>query len=185
MTTGPREARNGRPGCVVWLTGLSGAGKTTLAAALERELFNRGRQALVLDGDQLRRGLCSDLGFSHEDRTENVRRVGELARLIANAGIICITALVSPYRADRELARKLAPAGRFVEIFLNAPLEVCERRDPKGLYARARRGEISQFTGISAPYEPPEKPELELRTDVLGVAECVSAVLNQLNQASL
>jgi adenylyl-sulfate kinase len=164
------------PGCVVWLTGLSGSGKTTIARALEVELRESGRAVCVLDGDCLRRGLCADLGFSPEDRQENIRRVGEVARLFADAGLICIVALISPYRRDRERARAAVPAGRFVEVFINAPLEVCERRDPKGLYARARTGELKEFTGVSAPYETPSKPEVELRTAEWDVAMCVAKV---------
>ncbi|MGO8836657.1 MAG: adenylyl-sulfate kinase [Limisphaerales bacterium] len=182
VTTSQRESRNGHRGCVLWLTGLSGSGKSTIATELERELFNLGRQAYVLDGDNIRHGLGSDLGFSHTDRTENIRRIGEVARLFADAGFICITAFISPYRADRELARKIAPRGRFLEVYLNTPLEICELRDLKGLYAKARAGEIKEFTGISAPYEPPQKPELELHTGRLRVAECVSAILDQLTK---
>lgn len=167
------EMISGQTGCVVWLTGLSGAGKTTIARALEAELRRTGRAACVLDGDCLRRGLCSDLGFSPEDRQENIRRVGAVARLFADAGLICIVALISPYRRDRDRARAAAPPGRFLEVFVNSPLKVCEQRDPKGLYARARTGELKDFTGISAPYEPPIAPDVELRTDQLSVAECV------------
>lgn len=166
--------RSSPGGCVVWLTGLSGAGKTTIAQALEVELRRGGQPVCVLDGDGLRRGLCADLGFSPGDRQENIRRVGEVARLFADAGLICIVALISPYRRDRERARAAAPAGRFLEVFVNSPLEVCERRDPKGLYARARAGELKDFTGISAPYEPPFAPELELRTDQIDVGQCVA-----------
>jgi len=181
VTVDQRAERNGHPGCVVWLTGLSGSGKSTIAIELERELFNLGRHACVLDGDNMRHGLCSDLGFSPGDRKENIRRAGEVARLFADAGIICITAFISPYRSDRELARGIAPPGRFLEVYLNAPLEVCEQRDPKGLYAKARRGEIKEFTGISAPYEAPLQPDIELRTDQSSVGECVSAILAHLS----
>ncbi len=180
VTAEQRAQRHGHPGCVVWLTGLSGSGKSTIAAELERQLFNLGRQVCVLDGDNLRHGLCSDLGFSHEDRKENIRRAGEVAKLFADAGVICITAFISPYRADRELARGIAPRGKFLEVYLNAPLSVCEQRDAKGLYARARAGEIKEFTGISAPYEAPEHAEIELPTDQLGVEECVSRILTKL-----
>jgi adenylyl-sulfate kinase len=176
-----RTARNGHRGCVVWLTGLSASGKSTIAIELERKLFAMGRQVYVLDGDNLRHGLCRDLGFSPEDRKENIRRVGEVARLLADAGVICITAFISPYRADRDMARAIATADRFIEVYLNAPLSVCERRDPKGLYARARAGQIKEFTGISAPYEPPEHPEVELATDKLDVAQCVAAVLMRID----
>jgi len=177
VTAAMRRERNGHSGAVIWLTGLSGAGKTTLADIAERALFEQGRQVWVLDGDSLRRGLCADLGFSPEDRKENVRRAGAVASLFAEAGLICIAALISPYRSERELARRIAPKDRFLEVYLNAPLAVCEKRDPKGLYARARAGEIKDFTGISAPYEPPEKADLELRTDLLSAAECTELLL--------
>jgi bifunctional enzyme CysN/CysC len=180
VTSHQRELRNGHLGRVVWLTGLSGAGKSTVATELERELFDLGRHAYVLDGDNIRHGLGKDLGFSPKDRTENIRRIGEVAKLFADAGVICITAFISPYREDRDLVRKLLPAGRFVEVFVNAPLDICEQRDPKGLYAKARAKEIKEFTGISAPYEPPQQPELELRTDHLTVAESVARILEYL-----
>ena len=180
VTAEQRRLRNGHSGCVVWLTGLSGSGKSTISMELERELFNLGRQTYVLDGDNVRHGLCSDLGFSPDDRRENIRRVGEVARLFAEAGVICITAFISPYRSDRELVRKLVPAGQFVEVHVNAPVETCELRDTKGLYAKARAGEIKDFTGVSAPYEPPVNPELELRTDKLSVSESVAQVLDLL-----
>ena len=167
-------------GRVVWLTGFSGAGKTTIALALKKELINTGRHAVVLDGDILRRGLCSDLGFSPEDRRENIRRVGEVASLFANTGTICIAAFISPYRRERDLARSVAPQGNFLEIYLSTPLEVCERRDTKGLYAKARAGKLADFTGISSPYEPPLNPEIELRTDLLDVSQCVAMILKKL-----
>jgi adenylyl-sulfate kinase len=184
ITTPQREALNGHGGCIVWLTGLSGAGKSTIAVRLEQALYQLKRHTYILDGDNIRHGLCSDLGFSHKDRTENIRRIGEAARLFADAGIICIAAFISPYRADRDLARKIAPQGKFVEVYLNAPLEICEQRDPKGLYARARAGKLKQFTGISAPYERPLKPEIELDTNKLDVDECVGIILKKLNKRS-
>ena len=180
VTAQQRELRNGHLGCVLWLTGLSSAGKSTIAAELERELFNLSRHVYVLDGDNVRHGLGSDLGFSPRDRAENIRRIGEVAKLFADAGVICITAFISPYRADRDLVRKILPQGRFIEVFVNAPLEVCEQRDPKGLYAKARAKEIKEFTGISAPYEPPLNPEIELRTDQLTVGESVARILEYL-----
>ncbi len=182
VTTAQRESAQwpSRAACV-WLTGLSGAGKSTIATELERELFNLGKHAYVLDGDNIRHGLCSDLGFSPQDRKENIRRVGEVAKLFADAGVICITAFISPYRADRDLARKILPRSRFIEVYVNAPIEVCEQRDPKGLYAKARSGEIKEFTGISAPYEPPLNPEIELRTDKLTVAESVTKIMEYLD----
>lgn len=181
ITSEQRELRNGHPGCVVWLTGLSASGKSTIATELERQLFNRGNQVCLLDGDNIRHGLCTDLGFSQADRTENIRRIGEVAKLFACNGVICITAFISPYRADRELVRKILPVGRFFEVYINAPIEVCEARDPKGLYVKARSNEIKNFTGVSAPYEAPEHPELELRTDVLGAEECVTRILEYLD----
>ena len=175
-----RERRHGHRGCVVWLTGLSAAGKSTIATELERDLFARGCQVLVLDGDSVRQGLCSDLSFSERDRHENIRRVGEVACLFSQAGFICIAAFISPHRADRMLVRKLMEEGSFIEVFVNAPLTVCEARDPKGLYVRARKREIKQFTGVSAPYEPPLNPEVELRTDKLTVTGAVEKIIRHL-----
>ncbi|MDH3230710.1 MAG: adenylyl-sulfate kinase [Alphaproteobacteria bacterium] len=172
-----RVLRNRHKGGVLWLTGLSGAGKSTLAIESERALFEAGYHVYVLDGDNLRHGLNSNLGFSHEDRTENIRRVGEVAALFADAGFICISAFISPYRADREGARKAAREG-FHEVYVMADVATCEKRDPKGLYERARRGEIPDFTGISAPYEIPNSPELTIDTMAFSVAESVRQVLD-------
>jgi bifunctional enzyme CysN/CysC len=180
VTPGQRAARNGHSGRVVWLTGLSASGKSTIATELERELFRLGQHAYVLDGDNMRHGLCSDLGFSPQDRKENIRRIGETARLFAEAGIICVTAFISPYRSDRDLVRRITEPGMFVEVYVNAPLEVCESRDPKGLYVKARANQIKEFTGISAPYEAPERPEIELPTDQLTVAESVARIIEYL-----
>jgi bifunctional enzyme CysN/CysC len=177
-----REARHGHLGRVIWLTGLSSSGKSTIATELERQLFQLGRQVYVLDGDNIRHGLGSDLGFSPEDRSENIRRVGEVAKLFADAGLVCITAFISPYRSDRDMVRRIMPPGKFVEVFVNAPLEICEKRDPKGLYAKARAKEISEFTGISAPYEEPLKAEIELHTDELSVSKCVDKILEFLHE---
>jgi adenylyl-sulfate kinase len=176
-----RARRNGHPGCVIWLTGLSGSGKSTIANELERELFNMGKHAYVLDGDNMRHGLCSDLAFSPHDRKENIRRVGEVAKLFTDAGMIVVTAFISPYRSDRDLIRQMMKEGRFIEAYINAPLEICEQRDVKGLYAKARANEIKEFTGISAPYEPPLNPEITLSTDKLSVAECVTHILDYLH----
>ena len=161
---GPEERaqRLGQRGVVVWLTGLSGAGKSTIAARVDALLHARGRHSYILDGDNLRFGLCRDLGFSPEDRAENVRRLGEAARLLQDAGLIVLVAAISPYREDRARVRERLPPGHFLEVFVDAPLAVCESRDPKGLYRRARAGEIAGFSGIDAPYEPPEAPDLHL-----------------------
>jgi len=189
---GPNESNNkGRlvnehsasmKGTVIWLTGFSGAGKSTIADALGQTLRLQGQPAYVLDGDKVRAGLCSDLGFSPEDRKENIRRIAGVAQLFADAGLVCIVAFISPYRADRDRARALLPTGRFIEVYLSTPLEVCEARDVKGLYAKARAGLVSEFTGISAPYEVPLKPELELRTDKLSLDECVGKLVAVLSR---
>lgn len=167
-----RKARAGHRGGVLWFTGLPGAGKSTLAIELERRLFAEGYSVYVLDGDNLRTGLNADLGYSHADRTENIRRVGQVAALFADAGIIAISAFISPYRADRRQARAAA-ADAFHEVYVKADVETCEQRDPKGLYRRARRGEIPDFTGISAPYEVPESPDFVVDTVADNVSTCV------------
>lgn len=177
-----RNERNGHIGKVIWLTGLSGAGKSTIAMDLERRLFDDGRQVYVLDGDIVRTGLCQDLGFSPKDRAENIRRIGEVALIMANSGLCVIVAFISPFRVDRDRVRDAMLEGCFTEVYVNAPLEVCEQRDTKGLYARAVRGEIADFTGISSPYEPPLSPEVELHTDRLSVAEAVDRILSFLSQ---
>ena len=173
-----RNKRNGHFGQVIWLTGLSGAGKSTIAMALERRLFDDGRHVYVLDGDIVRTGLCQDLGFSPEDRTENIRRIGEVARIMADSGLYVIVAFISPFRVDRDRVRDAMPEGCFIEVYVNASLEVCQKRDSKGLYARAIRGEIADFTGISSPYEPPVSPEVELNTDRLSETEAVDRILS-------
>ncbi len=182
ITARHRTMRSGHRGAVVWFTGLSGAGKSTIAQALERELFQRAMHTYVLDGDNIRHGLNSNLGFSPEDRVENIRRVSEVAKLMADAGAVVITAFISPYRMDRSRAREIALEGNaeFIEVFVDAPLEVCERRDPKDLYKKARAGEIQDFTGIDAPYEAPEDPEIVVRTDEQTVDESVATILEQL-----
>ena len=178
ITREAREQRNRHKGAILWLTGLSGAGKSTVATELERELFAMGLHTYILDGDNIRHGLSANLGFSPEDRTENIRRVAEVARLLMDAGVLVITAFISPYRDDRRLARSLVNDGEFVEVYVNAPLEVCEQRDPKGLYKKARAGEIANFTGISAPYEPPDQPDLVVHTDKQTPAECVAHIID-------
>jgi bifunctional enzyme CysN/CysC len=182
ITAARRAARHGHRGAVVWLTGLSGAGKSTIAGAIEKELFQRSMHTYVLDGDNLRHGLNSNLGFSPEDRAENIRRVSEVAKLMADAGTVVITSFISPYRIDRQRAREIAlQAGvEFVEIFVNAPLAVCEERDPKGLYEKARAGQLKGFTGIDAPYEPPENPEIVVHTHEQSPQESVGLILDEL-----
>ena len=183
ITATLREQRNGHLGLVIWLTGLSGAGKTTIGTELERQLFQEGRHTYLLDGDILRRGLCKDLGFGADARRENIRRAGEVAVLFADAGCIAIAAFISPFREDRDRIRRSLPANRFVEVYINAPIEVCERRDVKGLYAKARANQIKEFTGVSSNYEAPLKPEIELRTDLLSVQESVTRIVDYLHAA--
>lgn len=177
-----RWARNGHKGFIVWLTGLSGSGKSTLSQIIELELFVRGMNAFVLDGDNLRHGLNSNLGFSPVDRSENIRRAAEAGILLASAGHVAIIALISPYRQDRLAAREIARAGGFgfIEVYVDAPLEVCEQRDPKSLYRRARAGEIRDLTGIGAPYQPPENPEIHVRTGELSINACLELILSNL-----
>lgn len=182
VTRQDRERAAGQKGCVVWFTGLSGSGKSTVARRFEQLLLERGRGCYVLDGDNIRFGLNKDLGFSPEDRNENIRRIGEVAKLFADAAIITTTAFISPYRTDRDNVRVIMPEGTFIEVYINAPLDVCESRDPKGLYKKARAGLIPEFTGISAPYEEPLSPELELRTDLYDVDACAEQVLNYLDK---
>jgi adenylylsulfate kinase len=165
VTRDDRERVLGQKGVTVWLTGLSGSGKSTIAVAAEEVLVARGRLAYVLDGDNIRHGLNKNLGFSPEDRTENIRRIGEVARLFTDAGLVVFTSFISPYRADRDLVRALHDEGRFVEVHVAASVDTCESRDVKGLYKKARAGEIKEFTGISAPYEAPAKPELTIDTN--------------------
>ena len=184
MGPGEREGLTRVRPAVVWLTGLSGCGKSTLAMALEKELIGQGRMAFVLDGDNVRHGLNKNLGFSDADRTENIRRIGEVAKLFVSAGVMAITSFISPFRADREAVRGLMGPGEFIEVFVDAPLEVCEARDPKGLYKKARAavagGKGLEFTGIDSPYEPPEKPEVHLRTDKATVEVCVASMVGYL-----
>ncbi len=182
VTRERREASNGHHSVMLWFTGLSGAGKSTLAHAVEEELYQMGCRTFTFDGDNVRHGLCSDLGFSAEDRVENIRRVGEMGKLFLEAGVIALTAFISPFRSDREKVRSLVPHGEFLEIYCHCPLEVCEERDVKGLYKRARAGEIKNFTGISSPYEEPENPELVVNTGALDLDECVASVIGLLRE---
>ncbi|MEE2678138.1 MAG: adenylyl-sulfate kinase [Myxococcota bacterium] len=177
-----RERRLGQRGVTIWLTGLSGSGKSTIAVAAEGVLHARGRQAYVLDGDNVRHGLNANLGFSPDDRTENIRRIGEVAKLFTDSGTITLTSFISPYRADRDAVRAIMEPGDFVEVLVDASVETCEGRDVKGLYKKARAGEIPEFTGISAPYEAPEKPELVLDTNAQSVEESVAALIGFLEE---
>ena len=180
-----REKLLNQKGCVIWFTGLSGSGKSTLALEVESKLYQRGHLTYVLDGDNVRHGLNKNLGFSPEDREENIRRIGEVAKLFNDAGVIAMTAFISPYRTDRDDARDLLDEGRFVEVFVDCPLEVCEARDTKGLYQKARAGEIKEFTGISAPYEAPAQPELTVNTASLTLDECTERVIALLESKGL
>jgi adenylylsulfate kinase len=180
-----RAHQRGHRSAILWFTGLSGAGKSTLANAVNSALFEQGLACYVLDGDNIRHGLCSDLGFSDADREENIRRIGEVAKLFLDAGVVVLTAFVSPFRADRDRARALVEAGDFIEVHCAADLGVCEERDTKGLYAKARAGEIREFTGISSPYEEPESPELRIDTSRQSLEACVEQVLNHLQSAGV
>jgi len=182
VTKADREKLLNQKGVVIWFTGLSGSGKSTLAHAVEEELFRKGYLSFVLDGDNIRHGLNKNLGFSPEDREENIRRIGEVAKLFADAGLITMTAFISPYRADRDKARALLPEGDFIEVFVKVPLEVAEQRDPKGLYKKARAGEIKEFTGISAPYEEPLNPELVIDTSQTNLEESAKLVIEYLKE---
>ena len=179
VTQEKREALTGHRGAVLWFTGLSGSGKSTVGNAVELALHERGCHTYVLDGDNIRHGLNKNLGFSDEDRQENIRRIGEVARLFSDAGVLTITAFISPFRADRAMVRELV-GDRFIEVHVTAPLEVCEERDPKGLYKKARAGEIKDFTGISSPYEAPESPEITVDTGAHSVEECTALVVDYL-----
>ena len=182
VTRRDRERLNGHRSFILWFTGLSGAGKSTLAHRVEELLFLRGCRTYVFDGDNVRHGLCSDLGFSAEDRHENIRRIGEMSKLFVDAGVIALTAFISPFRRDRDMVRNLVEPGDFIEIYCNTPLEICEQRDVKGLYRKARRGEIKDFTGISSPYEPPENPEIVVDTGTEPLETCARQILDYLER---
>ncbi|MBU0742809.1 adenylyl-sulfate kinase [bacterium] len=175
-----RAERNGHRSAILWFTGLSGSGKSTLSHCVEKALFARGCQTYILDGDNIRFALNRDLGFSPDDRTENIRRIGEVAKLMLDAGVIVLTAFISPYRTDRDVNRELVEDGDFIEIYTKCALEECENRDPKGLYKKARAGEIKEFTGISAPYEEPLHPEIVVETDAHDVDHCVAQIVADL-----
>lgn len=182
VTRSRREALNGHKSVILWFTGLSGAGKSTLAHAVEERLHRLNCRTFVLDGDNVRQGLCGDLGFSHQDRQENIRRIAEVAKLMLESGTIALTAFISPFRAERQQARNLVPHGDFIEIYCCCDLDICEQRDVKGLYKKARQGEIKLFTGISSPYEVPENPDLKIDTDANDLATCVDQVMSLLEQ---
>ncbi|MGH7857668.1 MAG: adenylyl-sulfate kinase [Candidatus Binatia bacterium] len=187
VTREERHRNLGQKGATIWMTGLSASGKSTVAVALEQVLLQRGKHAYRLDGDNIRHGLNKNLGFSAADRAENIRRIGEVAKLFSDAGLITITSFISPYRADRDLVRKLHEESKvpFIEVFVDCPLGEAEKRDPKGLYKKARAGEIKGFTGIDDPYEAPERPELHLRTDQLSIADSVERLLSFLGSRGL
>jgi len=185
VTRARREAQNGHRGSIIWFTGLSGSGKSTLAHAVEESLHQQGCHTFVLDGDNVRHGLCGDLGFSIKDREENIRRIGEMAKLFMEAGMIVLTAFISPFRADRERVRGMVEQGDFIEIYCDAPIEVCEARDVKGIYKKARAGLIPEFTGITSPYEVPQNPELTLNTGEVGLEACVQQVIGKMAQRGL
>lgn len=185
LTRDEREALHGHKGAAVWFTGLSASGKSTIAHYLEKMLYARKCSTYSFDGDNVRHGLCRDLGFTPEHRKENIRRIGEMVRLFVDAGVIAITAFISPYRADREVVRKLVGEDRFLEVYVQCPVEVCAKRDPKGLYQRAMAGLIKDFTGVSAPYEAPETPNLVLRSDAVTPVEAAEEVIALLNRTRI
>ena len=185
VTRQGRQMRSGHKSVILWFTGLSNSGKSTIAHAVEERLFEMGCSTFVFDGDNVRHGLCSDLSFSREDRTENIRRIGEMARLFIEAGIIAVTAFISPFRVERERVRRLVAPGDFLEVYCRCPLEVCEERDVKGHYRRARIGEIREFTGISSPYEEPEDPDLIIDTANNGVEACITSVVSKLIECGI
>ncbi|MBW4933794.1 adenylyl-sulfate kinase [Marinobacter sp. F4206] len=178
------STKNQKP-CLLWFTGLSGSGKSTIANALDVTLHSRGYHTFLLDGDNVRHGLCKDLGFSDEDRVENIRRIGEVSKLFADAGLIVLSAFISPFTSDRRMVRNLFPAGEFIEVFMDTPMETCEGRDPKGLYQKARSGEIKHFTGIDSPYEVPEQPEIRLDTSIMSVDQCTDRLISFLAERGL
>ncbi len=185
VTRADRELLNEHKSAILWFTGLSGSGKSTLSNAVEAYLHQQGGRTFVLDGDNIRQGLCNDLGFSDESRKENIRRIGEVSKLMMDAGVITLTAFISPFRRDRRIVRDITNKGDFIEILCNANLEVCEKRDPKGLYKKARAGEIKDFTGISSPYEVPEHPEIIVETGIQTVEESVTQVIDYLKNCNL
>ncbi|MFC3883574.1 adenylyl-sulfate kinase [Bacillus songklensis] len=182
ITKADRQRLNQHKSCVLWFTGLSGSGKSTLANEIDRRLYHLGIRSYILDGDNVRHGLSKDLGFGKKDRIENIRRIGEVAKLFVDSGQIVSTAFISPFRKDRDQIRKLFPAGEFIEIYVNCPLNICEKRDPKGLYHKARRGEIREFTGIDSPYEIPANPELMIETNKYSINKAAEMVIDYLRK---
>jgi adenylylsulfate kinase len=185
VTKEDRHLLNQHKSCVLWFTGLSGSGKSTLANAVNLDLHQLGIRSYVLDGDNIRHGLNSDLSFGKEDRKENIRRIGEVAKLFVDSGQIVLSAFISPFREDRELVRSMFEPGEFMEIYVNCPLDVCEDRDPKGLYVKARRGQIPDFTGISSPYEIPDRPEIIIQTNTMTIDESVNKILSSLKEQKI
>ena len=182
ITKENRQELKGHKSCILWYTGLSGSGKSTLANKVEEKMFDMGLHTYILDGDNVRLGLNKGLGFSDDDRKENIRRIGEVSKLFVDAGVIVSTAFISPFRSDRDMVRSIVKQGEFVEIYIDAPIDVCESRDPKGLYKKARAGEIKQFTGIDSPYEAPEHPELVVKTGEKSLEECANDVIEWLTE---
>ena len=180
VTKKKRESLLNQKPCILWFTGLSGSGKSTIANAVESELFNRGIKTYLLDGDNVRHGLNKDLGFSQIDRIENIRRIGEVSKLFIDSGLIVLTAFISPFKSDRQIAKSLVAYDEFVEVFINTPIEICESRDPKGLYKKARNGDIKNFTGIDSPYEEPVEPQIEIKTDELNINTSVDKIVDYL-----
>jgi len=185
VTKQQREKINGHRSVIMWFTGLSGAGKSTLSHTVEAALVEKGVQAYVLDGDNMRTGISNDLGFSPEDRVENIRRIGEVSKLFLEAGVITLSAFISPYRKDRQIVRALVEDSDFIEVYVKCPLDVCESRDPKGLYKKARSGEIAEFTGVSAPYEEPENPEIVVNTSESSIEDSVRKIIQYLEDNKL
>lgn len=182
VTKDERAKQKQQRPCVLWFTGLSGSGKSTIAGAVEQKLFELGHHTYLLDGDNVRHGLNKDLAFSDKDRVENIRRIGELSKLMIDAGLLVMTAFISPFREDRRMVRSLVQNHEFIEVYMNTPIEECERRDPKGLYKKARKGEIKNFTGVDSEYEVPEAPEVVINTVALSIEECADQVVNYLKE---
>ncbi|MEO2267709.1 adenylyl-sulfate kinase [Pseudoalteromonas sp. YIC-656] len=180
-----RQTANGHKSCILWFTGFSGSGKSTIAGALENKLHELGHKTYLLDGDNVRHGLCGDLSFSDEDRKENIRRVGEASKLMVDAGLLVLTAFISPFQAERTMVRNLVEEGEFIEVYLDTPLATCEQRDPKGLYKKARAGEIAHFTGIDSDYEVPVNPEIIINTGELSIEACVAQLLDYLKEKEI